>query len=144
MANQGLQLQIALNAWLKEAAVWMSVHDSEGFDTASILAKLYYHAIVILSGIFDYRSYWVDVHIPILQNTEVQEHVSEILSITKSALETTNLAGILLFFPLRVAGARVSIMGQKQLILEFLREISNKNFVVAGAFVQDLTQLWGF
>jgi hypothetical protein len=58
------------------------------------------------------------------------------------ALKTTNLAGILFFFPLRVAGARARSVGQRSIILDLLGHISSRSFVVADAFVSDLKSLW--
>jgi hypothetical protein len=48
----------------------------------------------------------------------------------------------LLFFPLRVAGARAACREETSLILEMLKEISRRGFVVANAFTVDLEELW--
>lgn len=61
---------------------------------------------------------------------------------TEISLKTANLAAVLFFFPLRVAGARVSTARETKLICEMLGEISMRGFVVADAFITDLNSLW--
>ncbi len=73
----------------------------------------------------------------------IQVHVQNILQTTKLALKTINLAGPVYFFPLRVAGARASSSEQMFSILEMLDRISERSFVVAQAFSEDLRALWG-
>jgi hypothetical protein len=68
--------------------------------------------------------------------------VDKILSDTKLALNNTNLGGVLYFFPLRVAGARVTSKEEAEGIVTMLKEISKRSFVVAEAFVLDLKALW--
>ena len=46
------------------------------------------------------------------------------------------------FFPLRVAGARVTLKEEAEAIVTMLNDISKRNFVVAEAFVSDLKALW--
>jgi len=114
-------------------------------DDQMILALIYYHAISIyLSGTFDYHTHWNDHHIPtpMLPPNEIQKHVTVILNMVNSTLEQTNLAGILFFFPLRVAGSRVQSVQQRSEISRMLRHISRRGFVVADAFTVDLEELW--
>jgi hypothetical protein len=80
---------------------------------------------------------------PTLSQAAIDAHVEGILSRTEMSLKTTNIGGILYFFPLRVAGARAISVGQRTLILEMLGQISSRSFVVANAFVSDLKSLWG-
>jgi uncharacterized membrane protein len=104
---------------------------------------IYYHAISIyLSGIFDYRLQFNDFIPPTLPYEKIQMHVCGILTRTKMALHITKLAGLLFFFPLRVAGARAVAVEHRLLIVEMLKDISRRNFVVADAFVHDLENLW--
>jgi hypothetical protein len=118
-------------------------NDSENSRAQDILSLAYYHASsIFLSGIFDYRPQFMLYQIPSLTEEEIQTHVEGILTNTEIALNKTNLAGILLFFPLRVAGARTKCELQKKDILEMLGEITKRSFVVADAFREDLTGLW--
>jgi len=79
---------------------------------------------------------------PKLSPSQIQNHVSSILSEAQRALKTTNLGGVLFFFPLRVAGARVTTKFESDMILTMLEEISKRSFVVAKAFVSDLQSVW--
>ncbi|KAH8679029.1 hypothetical protein BGZ60DRAFT_402378 [Tricladium varicosporioides] len=152
IVNEGLSIQSSLLSWSEEARQW-SASDSNGVrntsnnethNSASLVAEIYYHAsLIFLSGIFDYRSHhWKEVSTPSLPAIEIQNHVAAILSLSKRALNTTRIAGVLLFFPLRVAGARVRTVEEQQEILSMLHDIESRNFVVAGAFVEDLNSLW--
>lgn len=126
--------------WYSDFQLWPSTTIP---DHQSIVATLYYHAILIyLSGAFEYYHHW-DAHTtPRLSFLEARGHVSTILDLCEVGLRTTNLTGILFFFPLRVAGARARSAKDKSRILEMLGEISRRSFVVAGAFVLDLNTWW--
>lgn len=142
-AATGLIIRNSLNLWNSGFHTWNKQDPSSSTDPRSTLASIYYHAISIyLSGLFDYRSQFNDILAPTLSFETIQIHVSAILSETTNALRTTNLAGLLFFFPLRVAGARAVSSEHKNLILGMLKEISKRSFVVADAFVSDLENLW--
>lgn len=139
----GLILQDSLDIWNSNFHAWKTQSLLSAVDSRSILAKIYHHAISIyLSGLFDYRFQYNDLLNPTLPFDTIQYHVDGILRTVAEALQTTNLAGLLFFFPLRVAGARAESLEHKKLILGMLKEISNRSFVVAGAFVKDLESLW--
>lgn len=72
----------------------------------------------------------------------MQNHVDEILRMTEISLTTANLAAVLFFFPLRVAGARVTTARETVSICAMLGEISMRGFVVADAFTVDLKSVW--
>ncbi|KAL9119102.1 MAG: hypothetical protein Q9187_004340 [Circinaria calcarea] len=83
------------------------------------LAFIYYNAILIyLSGTYDYHIHWDMLDAPILAKSVIKSHVKAIVEMTKSALESTNLAGILFLVPLRIAGARAQSVEQKGIIIE--------------------------
>jgi hypothetical protein len=140
---EGRALRSSLKRWHSSFQDWLRIIPSAEDDPRSHLAALYYHGIsIFLSGIFDHNFQFNNIASPTLPFEKIQEHVNGILSEAIKALETTNLAGILLFFPLRVAGSRVISEKQKSTILTMLNEISRRSFVVADAFVEDLTALW--
>ena len=152
IAADGLSIESLLVSWSKENALWSMSEPYENTDTShndihdspSLLASIYYHATrIFLSGIFDYRSHhWEGISTPRLPAIDIQNHVTAILNGSETALNKTNIAGILLFFPLRVAGARARTAVEQQSILSMLHQIELRNFIVAGAFVQDLKELW--
>lgn len=143
MANDGLALQHSLYEWYKIFLSWSTLSPPTQTDAPSLVASIYFHAIVIfLSGIFEYRSYWDDIDAPKLSTAQVQQYMLTILSEVEHALKNTRLAGILFFCPLSIAGARCRSSTERSLILSMLYTIAKRNFVVAGAFVDDLTNLW--
>jgi hypothetical protein len=143
LAVEGLLLRDALNNWYMNFQQWVTDTGSCPEDSQSLLALIYYHAIsIFLSGIFDYHSEFHHIITPALSRGHIQNHVDNILMNSRKGLKTTNLGGILFFFPLRVAGARVAIKEEADAIVAMLDEISKRSFVVADSFVSDLKSLW--
>lgn len=136
---QGHHLRARLEDWYERS----QGQQSPSADPWLFLAIIYYHAISIyLSGIFDYRPQFDHLYPPTLALEIIQAHVTNILAKIEVALQTTNLAAICFFFPLRVAGARVWLEEQKLLILRLLGNISKRAYIVADAFILDLNTLW--
>ena len=143
-SSEGIVLRIALETWQDNFGDWVSLDPAREQDPRSVLASIYFHAISIyLSGIFDYRHQFNHILSPSLPREDMQRHVREILEQTEVAMQSTNLGGILFFFPLRVAGARARSAEQREAILAMLNGIDERSFVVARAFSEDLKGLWG-
>jgi hypothetical protein len=154
IASTGLEIQASLHAWAAQVSakpIATTPHSAVShifaphynLESDSLQFTIYYHTTsIFLTGIFYYRPYWNHLAKPILTASEVQAHVSAILSLTDLVLKSTNLAGVLFLYPLRVAGARARCSEDKSRILTMLNIIERKSFVVAGAFVEDLRQLW--
>jgi len=144
-AAEGIRLQSALSSWKTFALAWSATPSTTTVDLQMMLAMIYYHAISIyLSGTFDYFPYWDQSGIPTpsISSSQIQAHVKAILGMVATALNETNLAGILFLFPLRVAGARAQSLEHRFEIARVLRIITRKGFVVADAFTMDLDELW--
>jgi hypothetical protein len=143
LAAEGFVVRSALSDWYASFQQWSVESGTPEYHPHSVLATTYFHAISIyLSGIFDYRFQFNEIPTPIISQTVVQDHVDAILEKTEVTLKTTNLAAVLFFFPLRVAGARVTTIRETESIRAMLREISTRGFVVADAFTADLKTLW--
>jgi hypothetical protein len=143
LAVEGRAIREALNNWNTNFEQWIKAGSTPLLTSQSLLAKIYFHSISIyLSGIFDYRPQFNHINAPRLAQGVVQNLVDSIISTGLTTLRTTNLGGILLFFPLRVAGARVTSRQEAETIVQMLNEISKRSFVVADAFVTDLEDLW--
>ncbi|KAL6230302.1 hypothetical protein BDW75DRAFT_248787 [Aspergillus navahoensis] len=143
LAGEGFAVRSALADWYGNFQKWSADTGTPEHDPHSILATTYFHAISIyLSGIFDYRPQFNKLLTPTIVQAVVQNHVDAILRTTEMALKTTNLAAVLFFFPLRVAGARVTTARETESIGAMLQEISTRGFVVADAFTADLRSLW--
>jgi hypothetical protein len=145
LAADGFLLRSELSAWRTSSSEWSLCFQSRFPQEQIKLALAYYNAIsIFLSGIFDYHSHWRDhgISTATLSGSEIQAHVSAILEVVGLGLKEGSLAGILFFFPLRVAGARARTSKQKLEIARLLHLISARGFVVAQAFVMDLNELW--
>ena len=144
LASEGIDLRNALFRWSETFAAWRNLDSTHKEDARSTLANIYFHAISIyLSGLYDYRYQFNQILSASLPSDNIQIHVCEILHHTEDAMKTTRLAGILFFFPLRVAGARARTSAQRSAILSMLDRITERSFVVAQAFSQVLKSLWG-
>jgi hypothetical protein len=153
LANEGLVLQEKLRRWYKETQFWETLCQddctfsisSTWSDTELMISYIYYHAInIYLSGTYDYHNQWSGPAAPcapILTRDEIDEHVSRILHFSRRLL-AHGISGILLFFPLRVAGARAVDPSLRQDILSLFQVTSQRGFVVAEALISELLELW--
>ncbi|KAF2017946.1 hypothetical protein BU24DRAFT_368142 [Aaosphaeria arxii CBS 175.79] len=148
LAEEGLALQEKLQLWWAETDAWKtSTHHQNDIssDRELLLGYAYYHAIKIyLSGTYDYHVPWTSPGAPpapILSRAEIDWHVCEILRLSQSLI-AHGIAGIFLFFPLRVAGARATEITLRREILNAFHITSERGFIVADALVQDLSGLW--
>ncbi|KAH7412319.1 hypothetical protein DE146DRAFT_642817 [Phaeosphaeria sp. MPI-PUGE-AT-0046c] len=153
LAREGLGLQRSLQQWCVAAEWWEQAsqfkasNDSipTNSDSDLLMGYIYYHAISIyLSGTFDYHVHWAlpgAPVAPIIPRRQIEHHVSEILRISQELL-TLGVSGILLFFPLRVAGARAVDVWSRNMILDLLHTTASRGFSVAEAFTIDLSELW--
>jgi hypothetical protein len=153
LADEGLALESLLERWCVETEQWEQSlryrHTTSDTQTKPgielLVGYVYYHAIKIyLSGTFDYHIQWTWPNAPsapILAPSQINWHVSEILRISQELL-ILGVSGILLFFPLRVAGARAIDACTKTIILDLLQTTARRGFIVAQAFTLDLSELW--
>ncbi|KAH2911908.1 hypothetical protein KXW25_002174 [Aspergillus fumigatus] len=143
LAAEGFIVRSALHDWYATFQKWSADTGTPAHNPQSILATIYFHSISIyLSGIFDYRAQFNQIPTPTISPAVVQNHVDAILRMAEIALKTTALAAVLFFFPLRVAGARVTAAAETESIHAMFRDISARGFVVADAFTADLRSLW--
>jgi hypothetical protein len=143
LAAEGFVIRSALADWYTNFQKWSTDTGTPEYNPDSVLATIYFHGISIyLSGIFDYRTQFNKIPTPTISQAVVQNHVDNILRMTEISLKTANLAAVLFFFPLRVAGARVTTARETESICGMLGEISMRGFVVADAFTADLKSVW--
>lgn len=143
LGTEGLWLQQLLQQWWEMSSTWQ--HASHEPDWKLLVGHIYYHAISIyISGTYDYHTYWNQPgspKAPILARSEVEWHARNILRLSRELL-ACGVAGVLLFFPLRVAGARVRNGRERGDILRLLQAVVQRGYVVADAFTSDLAELW--
>ncbi|CEO59572.1 hypothetical protein PMG11_04245 [Penicillium brasilianum] len=102
----------------------------------------YYHAMLIfLFNTFDYYRCWHLAHSPYLSPNEISRHVDQILRQAGIILDSGG-SGLLLIFPLRVAGTRAGTDVQRSTVLTLLDCIFKRGFIVASRIKDDLDQLW--
>jgi len=148
LAIEGLLLQTMLREWREIAMQWLDAKPdiSTRPDVDLLIAQVYFHAInIYLSGIFDYHEPWTEEGAPcapILTRDEVEYHLAEIFLLSRKLL-AAGVAGIMLFFPLRVAGARSRRFQDQDLIISFFRQISQRGYTTATTLVSELGALWG-
>ena len=144
LAQEGLSLQSALLHWHSHCLLPACLTGQDKKPEA-LIARVYYHTISIyLDGIFSYHTPFIATYAPvspILDSSVIDSHVASILDLSCELL-AQGTAGILLFFPLRVAGARAKSCCVQSEILSALHTIVKRGFVVAESFVEDLSGLW--
>lgn len=140
VAAEGLNLQETIYNWHTRTLLQLV---QDGPDQNSNLALLYYHALLIfLSGNYDYFPYWNDIPAPVLTPAEVSEHLSTILYLSAEVLRHSKIPGVMLFFPVTVAGARARTVDQRLEILNLLGLVFSKGFVVANKIRDNLLERW--
>ena len=143
LAAEGLLLQHSLQEWWEISNSWQ--HASGELDPELLVAHIYYHAVnIYLSGTYDYHVHWTRPTAPcapILARTQIEWHMHQILRLSRELL-ATGIAGVLLFFPLRVAGARVRDAHDMHEVLSIFRSVLQRGYAVADALIADLSELW--
>lgn len=143
LAAEGLLLQQSLHKWWDVSKSWQ--YASGASDPELLVAHMYYHAISIyLSGTYDYHVHWTKPMAPcapILARMQIEWHTRQILRLGHELL-AAGIAGVLLFFPLRVAGARVRSAHDMQEVLSLFHSVLQRGYAVADALIADLSELW--
>ena len=143
LGAEGLLLRQMLQEWWEMSNTWQ--HTSLKPDSELLVGHIYYHAISIFhSGTYDYHVHWIQPdspNAPILTRSKIDWHTHNILRLSRELL-ACGVAGVLLFFPLRVAGARVQSSREREDILDLLHAVVQRGYVVADAITSDLEELW--
>ncbi|KAJ5667865.1 uncharacterized protein N7477_006435 [Penicillium maclennaniae] len=134
LAAEGLVVQDQIYNWHSKTLLQLLKDDPDDYLN---LALLYYHALLIfLSGNFDYFSYWDHIPAPII------DHLEAILDRSDDLLLHSKIPGVMLFFPVTVAGSRVRFDNQKSRVLDLLDRVFCKGFVVANRVRDGLLVRW--
>jgi hypothetical protein len=140
LAAEGLDIQQTIYDWHAKALLQLV---QDGPNEHLDLALLYYHALLIfLSGNYDYFPYWDNIPAPVLSLIEISEHLIMILDLSDKVLLHSNIPGVMLFFPITVAGARAWKADQRSEILNLLDRVFCKGFVVANKVRDGLLERW--
>lgn len=140
IAAEGLNVQETIYNWHTRTLLQLVRDGPNGYLN---LALLYYHALLIfLSGNYDYFPYWDKIPAPVLSPAEISEHLTTILYLSGEVLCHSKIPGVMLFFPVTVAGARARTVAQKSEILDLLDQVFRKGFVVANRIRDNLLERW--
>jgi len=91
---------------------------------------------------FTFYNCWGNVNIPILTVAEVEKLATHILDLSRELLENSTIPGILLLFPLRVAGAAATGSLQKDRVTAVLGQVHEHGFAIAKWIRNDVELLW--
>ena len=142
IAAEGLDVQETIYNWHTKALLQLV---QDGPNHYSNLALLYYHALLIfVSGNYDYFPYWDNIAAPVLSHAEISEHLTTIVYLSSEVLCHSKIAGVMLLFPLTVAGARAWRVDQRSEILNLLNQIFCKGFMVANRIRDNLLERWDY
>ncbi|KAL1893275.1 hypothetical protein Sste5346_006451 [Sporothrix stenoceras] len=157
ISSRAVSLRNALERWsstygdegasgtVSSATVSSSNPISQTTDASMILAHVFCAAVnAYLSGIFDYEmDQWhaIGQQPPTLPRATLQLHVDTILRYAAPALANTNIAPILLLFPIRVAGARSHYPRQRIEVLKLL-DVIGRMYAAATYYSAHLQRLW--
>ncbi|KAL7920746.1 fungal-specific transcription factor domain-containing protein [Trichoderma austrokoningii] len=108
LAREGTALDHKITIWNNSSLLQSAVADP--FTQISLA---YYYALRLFHcRDFPYYSYWETKTIPALSRVETNAYVTAIVDICERIIQASNIPGILVLFPLRMAGAHVEF-GQK-------------------------------
>ncbi|KAJ5975090.1 hypothetical protein N7481_008797 [Penicillium waksmanii] len=138
LAKEGIEIKAAiLNC--KEISNLEEMHKDDYTRLAVIMhgALLLYHC-----RNFTFYSCWEMRETPQLDQREIDTEVTMILSQSQILLSNTEIPGVLLLFPLRMAGTLVKSSTLQGKILDILYQIRRKGFVISDRIEADLQELW--
>jgi hypothetical protein len=140
LAAEGLNAQDTIYNWHTQTLLQLA---QDGPTEYSNLALLYYHALLIfLSGNYDYFPYWDKIPAPVLSPAEISEHLVAILDLSGEVLSHSKIPGVMLFFPVTVAGSRARRVEQRSKVLNLLDWVFCQGFVVANRIRDGLLERW--
>ncbi|KAH8804371.1 fungal-specific transcription factor domain-containing protein [Xylogone sp. PMI_703] len=139
---EGVQIQSTIYRWHSDAMSYSRA--SNGINAHFQLSLSYYHALLLfLSGDFAYYPYWEYKLAPDLQEVETERHVNAILELAELIM-MSDVPGVTLLFPLRVAGAYCNNLQQRSWVFRLLDRVYQGGFVVSNRIKVDLQDLWDY
>ncbi|KAH7165166.1 hypothetical protein EDB81DRAFT_678820 [Dactylonectria macrodidyma] len=140
LANEGVTLLQHLKAWHDNTIV-----DSDDQNAYLNLALANYHALVLFHcRNFAFYPGWNEDSNLRLTRAEIDQHVDVIILLAGPILELSTIPGVLLLFPLRMAGANTTSADGKKRIRAILSRIYQKGFVVSDRIKVDLERCWEY
>ncbi|KAL6894891.1 fungal-specific transcription factor domain-containing protein [Trichoderma evansii] len=139
LAREGTALDHRIAIW-NDGGLLQSAAE----DPFNQISFAYYYALQLFHcRNFTYYSCWEPGAVPELSSLETNAYIAAITNICEKIIQTSNIPGVILLFPLRMAGAHAEV-GQRNRILKFLQQIYNSGFVVADKIKEDLCDFWTY
>ncbi|PTB37977.1 hypothetical protein M441DRAFT_147301 [Trichoderma asperellum CBS 433.97] len=139
LAREGTTLDHRITIWNNG-----SLLQSAAADPFTQISFAYYYALQLFHcRNFTYYSCWETGTVPELSLHESNAYVAAIISICEKSTQDSNIPGVILLFPLRMAGAHAEV-GRRNKILKILQQIYNSGFVVAEKITIDLCDFWTY
>lgn len=121
---------------------WIGKNSRNNSTSIFLFSEIYHCTLMIsLTTIFNFP-HFRDHYVPSASATALDSQVNRLCTMLSSALHNTNVAGILLLWPLRVAGVKSLRRVQACQVLDMLREIKGRGFAVAQSFEDVLVAKW--
>lgn len=140
LANKGRIFQRRLQDWHKQTIA----HENSS-DVHTKLALAVHHALrLFICMNYMFYTFWDDESIPKLTSSEMETHISAIVDHAGDIIERSDIPGLMLLFPLRIAGANTGESLHKRRILQLLDRVSQKGFVVSNRITVDLQEVWAY
>ncbi|KAL6693160.1 hypothetical protein J3F84DRAFT_86376 [Trichoderma pleuroticola] len=140
LAREGTELNHKISNWCDSVSLQS---DPAGPFNQLALAK--YQAVRLFHcRNFTYYTCWHPGTIPQLDQIEIDACVAAIIYLCDKILQSSNIPGAILLFPLRMAGAHSKSQWQRDNVRNLLNQIHNSGFVVAERIQIDLVEFWDF
>lgn len=139
-AEEGRSLCRQLETWYTE-----HIGCTKTPTSLSLLSSIYHRALAIsMTAVFKSAHFtYCRLSVPDFSVAFMDsKQVDELCMLLRCALCTTNLAGVLVLWPLRVAGSNSISKDQVRDVLEMVREIRQRGFAVARSFEAVLMEQW--
>lgn len=139
LALEGTALDHRITIWNKDNLLQSAIADP--FTQVSFA---YYYALQLFHcRNFTYYSCWETGMVPEVSLLEINAYVAAIIDICDKTIRASNIPGVILLFPLRMAGAHVGFEDRSK-VLKLLQQIYNSGFAVAEMIKADLWDFWTF
>ncbi|KAL6802880.1 fungal-specific transcription factor domain-containing protein [Trichoderma sp. SZMC 28013] len=140
LAREGTELNHKISNWCDSVSL-----QSDPADPFNQLALANHHAVRLFHcRNFTYYTCWHPGTIPQLNQMEIDTCVAAIIYLCDKILQSSNIPGAILLFPLRMAGAHSNSEWQRDNVRNLLNQIYNSGFVVAERIQIDLVEFWDF
>ncbi|KAL7905235.1 fungal-specific transcription factor domain-containing protein [Trichoderma velutinum] len=140
LAREGTELDLKISNWCDNICL-----QSDPVDPFAQLALAKHHAVRLFHcKNFTYYTCWHPGTIPQLDQMEIDGCVATIIYVCAKILQSSNIPGAILLFPLRMAGAHSKSEWQRGNVRNLLNQIHNSGFVVAERIQIDLFEFWEF